>query len=168
MNGNLDTSDVLLNRGLNGSFLGGSQGNFLGDGSAVKEAVRGNRDIQLLESVNKGTDAQFLGNQIDRGHSGIVDTIRSGQDFLSAQITEQRNEFRFAAIERQAVANQSALTAQLSTAAVAAAECCCELRAGQAAINAKLDAASAIAAKDAEIQRLNLQILIDANGRHGH
>jgi hypothetical protein len=43
MNGTLDTSDVLLNRGLNG-FIG-NHDNFIGDGSAVKEAVRGNRDL---------------------------------------------------------------------------------------------------------------------------
>lgn len=169
MNGNLDTSDVLLNRGLNG-FYGGS-GNFLGDGSAVKEAVRGNRDIALLDSVNEGTRDQFLTNQIDRGNMSINSRISDGQDFLSTQIRDNGLEFRFANItsqfatlERQMVANQATLVAQLHAADLKAVECCCELKAGQATIIANQESAR-LAAAEAENQNLRTQILINNQGR---
>lgn len=167
MSSTLDTADVLLNRGLNGGYYGFDQGNFIGDGSAVKEAVRGNRDLDLLESVNAGTRDQFLSSQIRQHNDNISDKIDTNQSFLSTQIRDQGLEFRFAnitaqfaSLERQMVANQQALTASLHAQDIKQVECCCELKAGQATIIANQESAR-LAAAEAENASLRTQILIN-------
>lgn len=170
MSGTLDTADVLLNRGLNGGYYGygiANQGNFLGDGSAVKEAVRGNRDLDLLESVNAGTRDQFLSAQIRQHNDNVSDRLDMSQDFLSNQIRDQSLEFRFAnitqqhaSLERQMIANQQALVAALHAQDLKQVECCCELKAGQATIIANQEAAR-LAAAEAENANLRTQILIN-------
>jgi len=171
MNGNLDTSDVLLNRGLNGGYLGGGHGNFLGDGSAVKEAVRGNRDISLLDSVNQGTRDQFLSNEIDRGGDAIMSAMTQNNQFLTDRISAQSLNDRFASVERLLFANQANNDRDFRSLDVKLTECCCKLEAGQAAIQAKLDA-QALQAAQAENNRLNMEIQIrnvqNGNGRPGN
>lgn len=159
MNGNLDTSDVLLNRGLNGGYLGHGHGNFIGDGSAVKEAVRGNRDISLLDSVNQGTRDQFLSNEIDRGSDSIMSTMNQNNQFLTDRINSQSVNERFSSIERLLFAQQANNDRDFRALDVKLTECCCKLEAGQAAIQAKLDA-QALQAAQAENQRLNMEIQI--------
>ncbi len=165
----IEAGSVLANRGLNYGYgyQGFNQGNFAGDGSAVKESVRGSRDISLLESVNNGTRDQFLANQIRQHDSNISDRIGMGQDFLSTQIRDQGVEFRFASIERQMTANQAALVAQLHAADIKATECCCELKAGQATIIANQESAR-LAAAESENQNLRLQIAINNQGSQGN
>lgn len=158
--GNLDTSDVLLNRGLNGGYgYYAHGGNFLGDGSAVKEAVRGNRDISLIESVNQGTRDQFLSNEIDRGDAAILSQMNQNNQFLTDRINNQSVNDRFASIERLLFAQQANNDRDFRSLDVKLTECCCKLEAGQAAIQAKLDA-QALAAAAAENQRLNMEIQI--------
>ncbi|AUS02256.1 hypothetical protein NVP2096O_21 [Vibrio phage 2.096.O._10N.286.48.B5] len=168
MEGSIETSDVLLNRGLNGYGYG--VGNFGGDGSAVKEAVRGNRDISLIDSVNKASRDSFMTSQLSQADDNIINAINTGNQFLTDRISGQSIDFKFANItaqlasaERLAFANQASIDRQLHAMELKQTECCCELRAGQSAINAKLDAAATVSGKDAEIQRLNMQLLM-----HGH
>lgn len=174
MNGNLDTSDVLLNRGLNGGYYG-NQGNFLGDGSAVKEAVRGNRDLALLESVNAGSRDNFLSQQIRQHNDSIGDRIDSNQDFLATKISDQGIEFRFAnvtaqhaALERMMIANQQAVVAMLHAQDLKQVECCCELKAGQATIIANQESARLADAQAENVTLRNQIMFINSRGNSGN
>lgn len=152
MYGNIDSSDVLLNRGLNGFYGVGNQlGNFGGDGSAVKESVRGNRDIQLLEGVNRNAETASLANTVVRGNEFLTDRIN--QQFMSA---------RFETLERLILTNQNDTQRDIANLNAKVTECCCKLEAGQAAIQAKLDA-QALAALQNENSRLNMEISIRNN-----
>jgi hypothetical protein len=186
MNGNLDTSDVLLNRGLNGGYNGGNighgHGNFPGDGSAVKEGVRGNRDIQLLESVNGTAQSASLANQIRQHNSTIQNDINVGNNFLTDRIAAQGLDFKFAnisdqlasaerlafanaaAVQREMNSNQMATIIQLHAIDLKQTECCCKLEAGQASIIAKLDAQALTDLRDAN-SRMNTEIQIRNNIR---
>ena len=179
MNGNLDTSDVLLNRGLNGGY---GHGNFIGDGSAVKEGVRGNRDIQLLEGVNASSRDASLSNQLRAHNSTIQNDINIGNNFLSDRIAAQGLDFKFAnisdqlasaerlafanaaSVQREMNANQMTTITQLHAMDLKQAECCCKLEAGQAAIIAKLDAQAVADLRDANA-RMNTEIQIRNNVR---
>lgn len=123
-NGTLDTADVLLNRGLNGGY-GYSQ--FIGDGSAVKESVRGNRDLSIVESINRTGSDRALSNQLDRQGEFLTDRINV------AQVNDQ-----FGTLERLLFSIQNDTQRDLANIATKQAECCCELRAGQAAILAEI------------------------------
>lgn len=158
MNGNLDTADVLINRGLNGGYYGlgfASNGNFLGDGSAVKEAVRGNRDLDLLESVNRGTSDQFLSQKITDGNQALASTVNMNNQFLSEQMRERTVADGFASIQRQLFAFQGDNQRDIAKLDAKVTECCCKLEAGQAAIQAKLDSQALQAAQN---ENMNLRI----------
>jgi len=155
MEGSIDSSDVLLNRGLNGFYGYGNQGNFLGDGSAIKEAVRGNRDIDLLEAVNRGTSDQFLNQKITDGNASLTSTVNMNNRFLSEQIRERAITEGFASMERQLFAFQNDNQRDIANLNAKVTECCCKLEAGQAAILAKLDAQ---ALQNAQTENLNLRI----------
>lgn len=176
----IQNSDVatlsLLGRGTGygygglGEYAGAT---FQGDGSAVKEGIRGNRDLALLESVNKATADQFLSSQLRQHDSNISDRISRGQDFLASKISDQGVEFRFAnitaqfaALERQMIANQQAVTAMLHAQDLKQVECCCELKAGQATIIANQEAAR-LAAAEAENISLRTQIMINNSNGNG-
>lgn len=165
-NGGVNTYDIGTLAGLRGiSYPGygyGGNGNFLGDGSAVKASVRSNTDLNLLESVNNGTRSQFLSNQIDRGNTTVIDNINMGNRFLSEQFREQGMEFRFAALERLINANDQRQTAAQHALDLKVTECCCELKAGQATIIANQEAAR-LADAQAENQNLRTQIMITQN-----
>lgn len=161
--GYLDTADVLLNRGLNFGGYGygiAGQGNFLGDGSAVKEAVRGNRDIDLLESVNRSTTDQFLSQKITDGNAAVTESINMNNRFLSEQLRERQITDGFASMERQLFAFQNDNQRDIANVNTRLAECCCKLEAGQAAILAKLDAQ---ALQNAQTENLNLRIQMSQN-----
>lgn len=164
-NGTLDTSDVLLNRGLNGAYGIGAglglvaNGNFAGDGSAVKEAVRGNRDLDLLESVNRGTSDQFLSQKITDGNAALTSTVNMNNQFLSEQMRERSIADNFAATQRQLFQIQSENQREFRAMDVKLTECCCKLEAGQASIQAKLDS-QALAASQAENQRLQIELAL--------
>lgn len=165
----IEAGSVLANRGLNYGY-GYGQGNFQGDGSAVHAAVRGNRDLGIVNAINENSRDQFLGNQIDRGHTSIIDSINTNNQFLSDRIWSQGIDAKFATVtaqfatlERAMIANQQATTAQLHAADLKAVECCCELKAGQATIIANQENARLQAAQE-ENQNLRLQIAIAGNG----
>lgn len=176
----IETGSVLANRGLNLGY--GYGGNFAGDGSAVKEAVRGNRDLSLLESVNRTAADQAISDRITDGHASLNSQINMGNEFLTDRINaqgidskfanitaqlasmERTNIASFASAERLAFSNQQTTMAQLHAMDIKQTECCCELKAGQAAIIAKLDADRASAA-EAENQNLRLQIQINNQSR---
>lgn len=180
--GNLDTSDVLLNRGLNGGYNYGGNGNFLGDGSAVKEGVRGNRDIQLIDSVNGNAQNASLANQLRQHNDTIQRDISVGNNFLTDRINAQSIDFKFnniseklssaerlsfanqASLQREMNANQLATMQQLHAIDVKQTECCCKLEAGQASILAKLDAQALADLRDSN-SRLNTEIQIRNNVR---
>lgn len=153
--GTLDTADVLLNRGLNGGYGGLgviANGNFAGDGSAVKEGVRGNRDISLLESVNR--------SGMDRSFSAQID--RQGE-FLTDRINVAQQNDRFSSLERLIYANQNDTQRDLAAISNRQVECCCETKAGLAAIDAKIDNLAVLQAKDLEITKLQLQLAAATN-----
>lgn len=150
--GEINSADVLLNRGLNGNYAGfGAVGftPFAGDGSAVNANVRGNRDISLLESVNRtGMDAQ------------LSNTIVRGNEFLTDRINQQFTADRFNTLERLLFNQQTAVQQQLFSIQNKQTECCCETLAGIAQLNAKVDGLQALNAKDAEITRLQTELLV--------
>lgn len=157
--GQIDSSDVLLNRGLNGSFAGfGAVGftPFSGDGSAVNANVRGNRDIALLEGVNR--------NAADMG---ITNTIVRGNEFLTDRINQQFMNERFSSLERLLFANHNDAERRLQDIQLKQVECCCELRAAIAAVDTKVDNLQSLNAKDAEIALLRTQLLFGQNGGPG-
>ena len=186
----IDPGSVLTNRGLNGYGFG-MNGNFAGDGSAVKEGVRGNRDIQLLESVNGNARGAALANQLNQHNEASMHAMTTGHDFITDRIASLGMDSKFSVItsqfasvtaelasierasiaaaasaERLAFSNQSATLAQLHSMDIKQTECCCELRAGQAAINAKLDSQAAVSAAVAAAKtEATLATLIAANAR---
>lgn len=187
MDNGVGVTDVGVLAGLRGvaGYGYANQGNFLGDGSAVKEAVRGNRDIDLLDAVNRGTADQFLSQKITDGDASVISTVNMGNQFLTDRINSQAIDSKFAAVtaqlasaerlafanqaslERELNANQTATMAQLHSMDIKQTECCCEIKAGQAAILAKLDADRAAAAEN-EVNNLRLQLNIVNQGRQGN
>lgn len=161
MDNGVGTYDVGTLAGLRGIGFGGygyglaANGNFLGDGSAVKEAVRGNRDIDLLESVNRSTTDQFLSQKITDGNAALTSTINMGDRFLSEQMRERSIADGFASIQRQLFAFQGDNQRDIANLNTKVTECCCKLEAGQAAIEAKLDAQALQAAQN---ENMNLRI----------
>lgn len=157
------------------SLLGRGSGygyeNFHGDGSAINANVRGNRDLALLESVNANTRDQFLSSQIRDGDSGIKDAMNINNQFLTDRINSQGIDFKFqsvsdqlASAERLAFANQAATDRRLGDIDLKLTECCCELKAGQAAIMAKIDA-DRVNDSQREADNLRLQIQINNQSR---
>lgn len=183
MDGGIDSTSVLTNRGLNGYGYGFGNGNFGGDGSAVKESVRGNRDIALLESVNRASSDNFLSDRVADGHRNIENSVSRGNEFLTDRINATGIDAKFqflsaehaslerlmfandASNERRSNANQLATMTQLHAMDLKQTECCCELRAGQASIMAKLDADRAASAeRDNDNLRLQIQIINQGRG----
>ncbi len=166
----IDTGSVLANRGLNGFYGYGGHGNFSGDGSAVNANVVANRDASIIDSINTSSANQFLSDRITSGDAAIQANITQSNQFLSDRIWSQSIDSKFAAVtadfasmERLAFAQQAETQRQLHAMDLKQTECCCELKAGQASILAKLDAdrAESLAAEN---NRLTMQIAI-SNGR---
>ena len=166
---------VIANRGLNfaSPYGGYGQGNFVGDGSAVKEAIRGNRDLSLIDSVNRSTTDQFMSQQIRAGDENLANSITSGNQFLTDRIAALGLDAKFAQItadfasaERIAFANKADTDRELKAIQLKQVECCCETKAGLAAISAKLDADRAASA-ESEVNNLRLQLNIVNQGRNG-
>lgn len=148
MNG-LTNDDIATGNLLRDSYYGNyDRGNFHGDGSAVKEAVRGNRDLDLLEAVNRSSADQFISDRINAGHTA-----------LSEQIREQHTSDRFSTLERMMLQQNNDAQRDRTDILLKVAEvkCCCESN------SAKIDNLAALNAKDLEITKLQLQL---ANG-HG-
>ena len=186
MDTGVNVTDVGTLAGLRGigGYGYGQGGNFIGDGSAVKEGVRGNRDIQLLESVNGNAQNASLANQIRQHNDSVSKDISVGNNFITDRINAQGIDAKFANVtaeiaavdraqiaafasaERLAFSNQQSTQAQLHSMDIKQTECCCELKAGQAAINAKLDSQLAVdAATAAARNEARLDTLLNRPGR---
>jgi len=138
--------DSILSRAAyGGGYRSGQHNNAGYDGSVVNSNLIANRDIGLLEAVNRSSSDQAL-----------AASIASGNVALSEQIRESTVSDRFATIERLLFANQNETQRELGDIKAANAVCCCETKAGLAAIEAKLDA-------QAEINKLNTELLILKN-----
>lgn len=179
MNGNLDTADVLLNRGLNGGYgyMNGAHGReFANDGS---NAVRINSNQKLS---TQGHD--FLSQQISDNADRNRDTLRTLQsntqfDRVNDKISDQTDFFNNSIVrvsDSSATAHNEVIR-EMNANARTAAECCCEakvlalqnqaaLLAGQAEIKAKLDCAAQVADAVANaMQNAKLDTLLAERGR---
>lgn len=170
----IDSESVIANRGLNGYGYGHNLGNFAGDGSAVNANVTANRDLGLIEAVNRTSSDQFLSDRITSGDDSIKDTINISNQFLTDRINAQGIDAKFANValqfasaERLAYANQASTDRELKAIQLKQVECCCETKAGLAAISAKLDSDRATAA-ESEVNNLRLQLNIVNQGRQGN
>jgi len=181
----IDPGSVLTNRGLNGFGYGiNNQGNFAGDGSAINANVEANRDLGVIQAINRSSSEQFLSDRVTSGDQAIQASINTSNQFLSDRIWSQGIDTKFAAVtaqfasaerlayanqadtDRQMAANKADTDRQLHSMELKQVECCCELKAGQAAILAKLDADRATAAEN-EVNNLRMQIQI-GNGNRGN
>ena len=180
----VNVQDVGTLAGLRG--IGGyGYGNFQGDGSAVNANVVANRDLGVVGAINSANADQFLSDRITDGDRALTTTIASGNQFLTDRINSQHIDSHFdnvsrelASAERLAFANQAAMLAiitankadtdrQLHSMELKQVECCCELKAGQATIIAKLDSDRAAAA-ETEVNNLRIQLQINQQGGRGN
>lgn len=166
----IETGSVLANRGLNYGY-GYGHANFGGDGSAVNANVTANRDIGLVEAVNRNSSDQFLSDRITDGNVALSSQINTTNQFLSDRITGQGIDAKFAAVtaqfasaERLAYANQANTDRELKAIQIKQVECCCETKAGLAAIESKLDCDRANSA-ESEVNNLRMQLNIVNQGR---
>ena len=168
---NLDTSDVLLNRGLNGYYGGGGgqrgyNGNFTYDGSVANANLQANRTIA---SQGHTALSQQISDNADRNRD-ISETQARDAQFTNI-IANNSDQTRFLTAELNQIGREQAANAR------AAAECCCAAKllavenqaktdAGLASILAnqacdtRVDAAVANAAQNAK-----LDALLAENGR---
>lgn len=151
----LNTADVLLNRGLNSPYAYGygfgQKGNFGYDGSVLNANVLANRDIGLTEVLNRTASDQATRDRLTDGQIDLKNTIQA-----------QSINDRFASVERLLFANQAATDRDITEVRLKLGECCCKLEAGQAAILAKIEADGRHRA-EIENQNLNMQVQIMQN-----
>lgn len=167
--------DSILSRAAYGGGYGrgGYNGNFSQDGSVINANVEANRSISLTDQINRTTTDAFLSNKIGRGNDSIENQISRGQDSLSAQFQRNHTDShfdnitaQFASLERSNIAAKADTDRQLHAMELKQVECCCELRAGQAAINAKLETQGEVAAAVAAARsEARLEALIAAGNR---
>ena len=146
--------------------VAGYGGNFHGDGSAINANVVANRDIGVMGAIDRASSDQFISDRITSGHASIRDSINQSNQFLSDRIWSQGIDARFAQVtaefasaERVAFANKADTDRELKAIQLKQVECCCETKAGLAAIQAKLDSDRASAA-ESEVNNLRLQLQI--------
>lgn len=133
----IDAGSVLANRGLNGlyGYGFGGNGNFLGDGSAINANVMSNRDLTLAESINRTGADRALSQQVATQGEFLTDRIFSQSiDFKFQNVSNN-----FAGLERILFAQQAETNNRLNAIDLKQTECCCELRAGQAALLAQIN-----------------------------
>ena len=130
---NLDTSDVLLNRGLNGYYGGGGQrgynGNFTYDGSVTNANLKANREFTNLGHTSL---SQQIADNADRNRD-IAETQARDSQFTNI-ISNNTDQTRFITSEL----NQ--LGREINENSRAAANCCCEAKVQAAENQAKTDA----------------------------
>jgi hypothetical protein len=140
---NLDTSDVLLNRGLNGYYGGagrhGYNGNFTYDGSVINSKLEGNRDIITLGHTGI---SQQISDNADRNRD--ISRTQQSDGHFTGIIGKIDDQTRFFTTEINLLAREQAANAR------AVAECCCETKLLLAENQAKTDAglASILANQD--------------------
>jgi len=144
---------VIANRGLNfatPSYGYGSYGHR--DGSVPNanilshaEEVRANG---IKESIN-GANAE----------RSLNDTIVRGNEFLTDRINQNFFSDRFSGLERLMFANQADIDRKLSAMDLKQTECCCEIKAAVAAVEAKLDS-QVVADQAATIARQQMELTI--------
>jgi len=180
----IDPGSVLTNRGLNG-YGYGQHGNSGYDGSVVNSNVVANRDIGVLGAITGASRDQALSNQIMHGDTSLATAMGNSTSLISDRIAATSIDAKFAnvsdqfasserlafanaqASERLSYANQAGTERTLTAMQIEAARCCCETKAGLAAIDAKLDAAAttALAVSAAKNEAVLAQLLAD-RGHH--
>ena len=169
---NLDTSDVLLNRGLNGYYgMGGQRGyngNFTYDGSVVNAKLDANRKF-----VNLGHEsiAQQISDNADRNRD--ISRTQAADNHFASVLGKLEDQSRFFTSEINLITREQAANAR------AAAECCCETKLLLVENQAKTDAglASVLANQNCDqrveqamanaAQNAKLDSILASNG-HGH
>lgn len=163
--GSINPSDVatlsLLGRGGYGGgygYGGGSgHGNFGFDGSVVNANVEANR---VMNAQGQDCISQQISDNADRNRDtvSLIQSQGSTNRIIDSILASERvNTASFNTIEREMAAN-----------ARAAAECCCELKAGQAQILANQECTTRVADAVASAQQnAKLDILLADNGGHG-
>ena len=126
---NLDTSDVLLNRGLNGGYGYGRQGREFADDAS--NAVRINSSEKLALQGHS-----FLSQQVSDNADRNRDTLRSldSNNSFERVIDKMTDQSRFFSSELNQVQREASANAR------AMAECCCEAKLEAAKNQAKTDA----------------------------
>jgi len=130
---NLDTSDVLLNRGLNGYYgMGGQRGyngNFTYDGSVANAKLDANREILTLGHVGL---SQQISDNADRNRD--ISRTQQSDGHFTGILGKIDDQTRFFTSEINLIVREQAANAR------AAAECCCETKLLLAENQAKTDA----------------------------
>lgn len=170
MESGVSTTDVGVLAGLYGGISGGrggyggygggygGGGSQYGNHSAIRADVKANRDIDMIEAINKNTTDGFLQTQIVSGNANLSDKVD----------TEASNR-RFSDLQSQIGGMVGSLQAELSRQALAAAECCCENRVAAAKAEAKLDSILANQVQDRnDAQHNDLRNRIDDIDRRRH
>ena len=164
---NLDTSDVLLNRGLNGAYGYGRQGReFASDASnavriGASERIASNQHAaisqQISDNADRNRDLLNFGQATTAG-TALNDKITDQTRFFSSEI--------------------NLITRELAEHAREAAKCCCETKllasqnqaktdAGLATIVANQECATKVADAIANAsQNAKLDVLLNERGRH--
>lgn len=150
-NNEVATLSLLRNVGYG---YGGNHANFAYDGSVINTNVEANRAIGLL-ATDRIVDNQKQG----------FDAITATQNAIAAVSAEGRLNDKFAGLNALLFNQLNQIDRRFSDAQLSAQECCCELKAGQASILAKLDAAEQVrnAVQNAE-QGIKLNQLLAALG----
>lgn len=166
---NLDTSDVLLNRGLNGYYGAGARGyngNFTYDGSVVNANLLSNRDFA---NIGHNSISRQISDNADRNRD-IAETQARDSQFAGI-ISNNTDQTRFITAELNQLGREMAATAR------DAAKCCCEAKllavenqaktdAGLAAILANQTCDTRVEAAVANAnQNAKLDQLLSENGR---
>lgn len=112
-----------------GSGYGGGHGSMYGDHSAIRADVKANRDIDIIGAISKNSTDGFISAQ-----------VAGNKDFISSKIDGESFNRQFSDLQNQINQSNNSLSAEMSRQALAAAECCCENRVGQAEIKGELRA----------------------------
>lgn len=118
--------------------------------SAIRADVVANRDLAQVDNITRSNENRFLSSQMDRGNQFLTDRINAQSiDFRFADVNrsfqdQNRQIFNFQLDQQRANADIAR--------AVAENKCCCER------LEQKVDSLQIVAAKDLQIQTLQLQL----------
>lgn len=151
-NNDVATLSLLGNTGY-GAYA--NHGNFSYDGSVINANVKGNQEFFAAATE------RVIDNQ-----KAAADMNTAIQDQIARTAAEFREADRFSGLTALLFNQFNQIDRRFADQALSAQECCCELKAGQASIIAKLDQQTAIANAVANAEqniKLN-QLLARGNG----
>lgn len=144
--GSLNSSEVatlalLQSRGFGGAGYGvgsgypcgGVNGHFASDGSVINANIEANREF-AHQNVTRVVDNQ----------KANADRITDAQKFVAELATENRISDKFADQNLALATAISQIDRRFSDMSLQINQCCCDLKAGQATIEAKIDSAEAV------------------------